>query len=767
MSLEISKTVEGWFIRNGEAEAGPFTFLKEIEEQADKLATDLNVESGEILQAIFRLKVTSHGAKGKETSVTPKHLEHINLIEDPSLTTYPVVVDAIVSSTSIAYAVPKSLALIIKGKDDSVEEVQKDIHPFDPVNIKLVGVSEDTKHFRLCRFFGVRNNAQIEENSYRTVYRIRVRPPVFTLEQRGGKIVDERNFEYKPYDIYIVTEEQIDFQPSSLIRIEGLILPHPKTQKITILGYDIEFPEEISRFNLEALKRLKAKMDPLTPKERVEWVLTNFEKYTHIIGRRNLAFNGFLAYYSPLYVRLNGEVRKGWVNNTFIGDTTTGKSETMRKMIFLLNGGMLITAETASQVGLTGTATQAEREGWFVDWGFLVLCDRKLLAIDGAHKLSLPQWAALAEAERSGKVTIAKAAKNEAYARTRQIKIANPVDRENKTRSTKSLSEFLYPCQALATVFDKVTIARMDAVAFADQRDVKVEEINQLFRGEYDVDLKLLSESLRWCWSGYAHVKFTQEAEQYLLRKATELYNKFYCELVPLVNADMKWKIARLSAACAFLTLSTDEDFRTVTVTKDHVEIIVRFLEEEYSKAGLNILAQELRHEQLTEDDVQIILNKIVSATGGRIDWDEAKEIIKFMVLHGRVTRDQLKTEFGLAETNELRPLLATLSNERLIRSGRGLYPEPKMIQIYKIMTNFIKVTKFTNQKREGGAPLAKTKGGEGFKKMFGNHGNLGKTEKPEKKPVSETGSSGRLLYRECEVCGSPYGRLHLIPGEG
>jgi len=53
----------------------------------------------------------------------------------------------------------------------------------------------------------------------------------------------------------------------------------------------------------------------------------------------------------------------------------------------LLKAGMLITAETASTVGLTGTATQIEKEGWFVDWGFLVLCDRKLLAIDGAHKL--------------------------------------------------------------------------------------------------------------------------------------------------------------------------------------------------------------------------------------------------------------------------------------------------------------------------------------------------------------------------------------------
>jgi predicted transcriptional regulator YdeE len=45
----------------------------------------------------------------------------------------------------------------------------------------------------------------------------------------------------------------------------------------------------------------------------------------------------------------------------------------------------------------------------------------------------------------------------------------------------------------------------------------------------------------------------------------------------------MKWKLARLSAALAFLTLST-EDYTKVTVTKEHVNLVAKFIQEEYSK---------------------------------------------------------------------------------------------------------------------------------------------------------------------------------------
>lgn len=637
----------------------------------------------------------------------PIVLSHLNQIEDPKVAGKPVVVEAVVSSTSVAYLAPARMEAVATDKDGNQETRVIEIGERNPLNIKLVGVNEDVKYKRLKRFVN-EGRVKIRELAWRTIYRVRVRPPVFTLERKGERIVDEHGFEYKAYDVYVASEKPVVFQPGSLIRVEGIALPNPKTQSTTLLAYKVEFPEEVQAYDVEKLKRLKEKFKPLTVKERLNWILDNFGKYSHIVGRRNLAKAGFLGFFTPEWVKLNGELQRGWANILICGDTTTAKSETLRKLLQLLGGGMLITAETASAVGLTGTATQIEKSGWFVDWGFLVLCDRKLLAIDGAHKLSARNWAALAEAERTGAVTIAKAAKNSAYARTRQVKIANPVNEEAGRYSTKSLAGFLYPCQALTTILDRTSIARLDLAVFADQRDVSPEEINVRFEDSYDEDLKLLSEALRWCWSGKTRVEFTDGAVKLILREATKLYNVFFAEAVPLV-IDIKWKLARLSAALAFLTVST-EDFKTVEVTEDHVKEVVDFIREEYSKAGLNTFAQQTRFEVLDKEDVAEIIMRIKAAlvkSAGDFEEEKIKQILRFIVVNGRFTRDELKTRFGLSENSEMRPLLAVLKGEGLIKVGRGFYAEAKLIQAYKVTEGFTdvsfnKINNLNNLREEG-----------------------------------------------------------------
>ena len=128
------------------------------------------------------------------------------------------------------------------------------------------------------------------------------------------------------------------------------------------------------------------------------------------------------------------------------------------------------------------------------------------------------------------------------------------------------------------------------------------------------------------------------------------------------------------------------------------MEIVARFLREEYAKAGLNSLAQMEKHEVITREEADEIIDKI--AAEANLEREEIEEIIKFIVLQGRVTRDQIKTKFGLSEHKQVRPLLATLSSENLIRSGRGLYCEPKLIQLYKVL--FYKDYKDYKVRKEG-----------------------------------------------------------------
>lgn len=622
------------------------------------------------------------------TEEEPIVLSHLNQIEDPELAGRSVVVEAVVSSTSLAYLSPKEVEAAVEDEDGVASKETRKIDNKDPLNLKLVGCGEDVKYRRLKRLFETTSDLNIKEKSFRTVYLVRVRPPVFTLEKRGEKIVDEKGFEYKVHDIYITSDKPLVFQASSLVRFEGIPMPNPRTQRTTLLAYKVEFLEEARTFDAERLRALKTKWSGLSVRERVSWILDNFEVYSHIVGRRSLIFVDLLCFFTPTRVKLSGEVQRGWGNVICQGDTTTAKTETVKKIIALLKAGMIVTAETASVVGLTGTATQLEKEGWFVEWGLLVLCDRKLLAVDGAHKLSAANWASLAESERSGVVTIAKAAKASAYARTRQIKVANAVDPEANKYKTQGLKNFLYPCQALPTILDETSIARLDLAVFAGQKDVPPEQINRKSGDDYDKDLEILAEELKWCWSDSAGVRFTDEALDYLLQQATELYKTFFCETVPLTSIDLKWKLARLSVALAFLTLST-EDFSAVTVTKEHVEVVVDSIKEEYAKVGLNILAQQLMYEVLDKEDVKIILMRITVDIKDAVDEEVLKEILRYIVTRGRITKDELMTRFSLAEKNQVRPLLGALSGEGLIKQGRGYYPEPKLIEAYKVTEGF------------------------------------------------------------------------------
>ena len=618
--------------------------------------------------------------KGKSASIS---LRHINDIEDPALCGKLVEVEALISSNSVAMIVPTRLLAIGRGVSESRDFYGDAISlPLD-----LAGVPAERKLSVYRRNFPNLKGVEFKEDDYRELYRIIVRAPVFNLaKDEEGRLLDEEGREYKSHEIFLISEKPEDFQPSTLIRVTGYVLPHPRTGKPVILSVKWEFPEKIAAYDIAKLRRLKTKLDSFgSVREKVEWILTEFEKYSGIVNRRNVALCDFLTYFTPLWIRLGSDTQRGWGNTAIIGDTTTGKSETFRKMQRLLGAGTYLTAETASQVGLTGAAVQAEGQGWFIDWGFLVLEDRRLLSIDGSQKLTPGNWASLAEAERLGYVSIAKAAKAQAPARTRQIKIANPVDEERGKYSTKEMKSFLHAAQALGTVFDKTSIARLDLCVFVREEEVQPEQVNTEKSGAPDENLELFREALKWTWSG-RKMKFDEGSIEELFKRSTDLYNKFHVEDLPLVTIDQKYKLARLSAAVAALTLSTD-DLLTIKVTKEHVDYIADFMDREYTAAGLHVLAEEEKHEVLSEEEAKGLLSTIAtSVLGSEGQAETIKAIISFIVTQGRVTQEQLKARFSLAEKSELRPLVAQLETQGLIKRGNGFYPTAKSVQLVKVL---------------------------------------------------------------------------------
>lgn len=611
-------------------------------------------------------------------------LKHITEIENPLYLNKKIEVEAIVSSTSYAYAVPKVVKATWIDENGGRHSATQKISITNPINMNIVGISTSGKRTALASLFPEANKPRFTDEEYRTVYTLRVRPPIFSLEEKGGKLIDDKGFEYKNYRIYVVSDRHIAFPASSLMILRGSPLPDPKNQQITLLVSEIEFPDSIGNYDVEKINELVELFAPLPFETRIKWVLDNFEEYSRIVGRRNIATATFLGVFSPIKMTINGETQRGWANILILGDTTSAKTKTVTEVLRLVDTGTIITAETASTVGLTGAAVQIGKEGWSVDWGFLVLNDMGILAVDGAHKLSKSNWAALAEAERKGIVTISKAAKDTAYSRTRQIKIANPVDPESNRRETKNLDEFYYPAIATGTFLDLMSIARLDLCVFSDSSDVKAEEINKKFSGIYDERLHNLAEVRKWVWSTTPAIQFTPEAEDALLSQATELYNKFFYKKIPLASIDLKWKLGIMSASLAALTLSI-KNYDTIIIEKEHIDWVRSFIEVEYTKVGLHTLAERSRHETATEESVTLILEDICNIL--TLDHTQkAKEVLEWIAIQGRYVKEDLKEKFALAEKAQLRPLNSYLSTQGLVRRGNGFYATTKLNRVCKVL---------------------------------------------------------------------------------
>jgi hypothetical protein len=608
-------------------------------------------------------------------------LNHISRIEDPSLNGRPIVIDLQIASTSITYVIPSRIiygAVEKTNKNGEVEVVfpggEGTIDINDLVNLKLIGARDTMVNYFLREKFGIHKDSPITVSEYRTAYYLHVRPPASELKKKGKEVFDAKSYEYKTYSLIIVTDEPLNLVAGKKIRILGTPVPSPKDSKLVIFAWHIDFPEEKESFSADALMQLKAKLDSFGSLEaKVDWILENFERYSGVVKRRNVALATLLTYFSPLYVEAFGKRERGWMLTAVVGDTTTGKSETVRLVRELLDAGLFVSGEAATQAGLVGTATQVEGKGWFIDWGYLPLMDSRLLSIDGVHKLPKTVWASTAEALREGMIDIAKAARARANCRTRTIFIANPL---SESYTTKDMNSFIYPVLALATIFDVINISRLDLAVFTIADEVKPHEIRGA--GEPDPDFYLFREVIRWAWSN-PEVEITQEALDEIVRASLRLYEKYFNNIVPLVTIDMRYKIARLAIALATLTMSTD--MNKVIVTEEHVRFVEQFLDSEYSRVGLDQLAKG-ENRELTADEFSALVGDIAEKIG--LDVNKLLDILRWMAVKGNFTRDEILQRFGIAEKNQLRPLLSELTGSGLIERKRGFVASGKLIKALK-----------------------------------------------------------------------------------
>jgi hypothetical protein len=402
---------------------------------------------------------------------------------------------------------------------------------------------------------------------------------------------------------------------------------------------------------------------------------------TRIFGRTDLHFAVDLTHCSQLAFNFQGKpVERGWVEGLCVGDTRTGKSTLIKRLIAHLGYATMITGENCSYAGLVGGIDDSGSIR-FVRWGAYPQNDKRMLVVDEIQELSPEIITHLSNVRSSGIAEIMKIRQMRTHARVRAFWIANP-------RHNQRLSTFPYGCESIFEIIGKPEdIARLDFALSAAADDVPSALYDMCTEDFPQVEHKHTKEwahkHTRWCWSRTAdEIVWMPGAETAVVEYAARLANEYSQELPLVIHAEQKIKLARLTVAFAKLACSWDGVNDCIcTVHAYHAAGAYYFLRVLFDKLSFGYnrySAQRKLAIEAVKDALRgfgrrvidmLLCTKMMSATAIRnvVPLDDARHIYGLLLRHGclNITGD------GTYKTAEFTTVLrALLQEEGLSEEG-------------------------------------------------------------------------------------------------
>lgn len=434
-------------------------------------------------------------------------------------------------------------------------------------------------------------------------------------EDRG---TEEDTGSYVLRKIYAIGNMKIE--TNKYYEISGYMYPHPKNQESTILVTKaVPLQDVVESFQLT--EDVKEDLNTLRPESMTEEAIVaklsdilNDLTYnvTHIVERDEVLLGLLLVYHSILRFRVPWDTDpiRGWAELKIIGDTGTGKSALIEKIMKYIGLGNRVNAESTSRTGLTYKMEQGNRGSWYIVWGAWPLADKELIWVDEDTGIQKDEYGEMTLARSDGKLEVKRAVTAETPCRVRAVLSGN-------APKGKRLADYAQGVESLKDIFNNEDIRRFDFSIFMRATDVDPEKYNKTLPSFPRVmGDETLKNNVLFAWSREpGQVTFLPESIEAILETATKL-SKVYGNAtdVPLVSpSDERNKVARLSVALATLTHSVDESGERVIVYPAHVKFIYSYLVQLFNApgCGLNYYARLAVSEEIVGDKFDKITNEL------------------------------------------------------------------------------------------------------------------------------------------------------------
>jgi hypothetical protein len=343
-----------------------------------------------------------------------------------------------------------------------------------------------------------------------------------------------------------------------------------------------------------------------------------------------------------------------------------------QRLVRHYNAGEIISCEAASFAGVIGGLQQLSGRDWAVTWGIIPINDRRLVVLDEISGLSHDEIASMSDIRSSGQAKLVKIQQEATWARTRLLWLGNP--------RKATMANYTWGVDAIRPLIGNAEdIARFDLAMAVTLHDVPAEIINQpTTPGELRYTSEACHTLLMWVWTRTPdQVVFSKRAERRVFDVANEV-GKLYIEDPPLIQAaNIRIKIARVAAAIAARTFSTDRKYQKIMILPEHVDAAVKFMNSLYSMEEFGYLE---RSKEILSDRKEAEKNKSSMASYLR----ERPILEKFLRGTGKFRRQDIEEIMDMSR-EEANGVISTLYKNRMVRKVLGdIVVEPTLHSILR-----------------------------------------------------------------------------------
>lgn len=355
------------------------------------------------------------------------------------------------------------------------------------------------------------------------------------------------------------------------------LVPHPyKGQQLVMLITNaVPANDSVSNFKITPEVKEQLKTFQNIPGSVEDKINTLVQKVKGILGYDgndllikviDLAFHTVLSFNLGQFKNV-----RGYLDTLVVGESRVGKSSTADclRRTYQLGAFTSLAGNSATVPGLIGGSNKTASGGMQTKAGLIPQNHKGLIIFEEFGKCNSNITAELTDIRSSNEVRITRVSGVLTLpAMVRMISLSNVKATGSEIKSIAS-----YP-NGIAIVTELVPtaedIARYDIMCVLGDKGNA--QIDPYWEPDEPLSDAAYQTRIRWVWSRTANqIDISPEVGNYIIQKSNELNKTYDCH-IKIFGTECWKKLSRLAIAIAGYTVSTDETFNNIVVTKEHVD---------------------------------------------------------------------------------------------------------------------------------------------------------------------------------------------------